>query len=102
MVFLKRVPYTSDMVEIQCVVSGKVQGVRFRDYVQVSANELGLVGYVKNADDGTVLVCAQGLPDTLRSFVEYLHEGSLQAKVDAVSVDWKTPKVVFTDFSILH
>jgi len=88
------------MVEIYCVISGKVQGVRYRDYVQVSATQLGLVGWVRNAPDGTVEVCAQGLPDTLKEFVEYLHEGSLNAKVEAVSVDWRTAKTVFEDFSI--
>jgi len=88
------------MVEIYCVVSGKVQGVRYRDYVQVSATQLGLVGWVRNASGGTVEVCAQGLPDTLKEFVEYLHEGSLNAKVEAVSVDWRTAKTVFEDFSI--
>lgn len=88
------------MMEIYCVVSGKVQGVRFRDYAQVSANELGLKGWVKNMPDGTVTVCAQGLPDILKEYVEYLHEGSLQAKVEAVSVDWRTAKLTFEDFSI--
>lgn len=88
------------MIEIYCIVSGKVQGVRYRDYTQVSANELGLCGYAKNLDDGTVAVCAQGLPDTLKEFVEYLHEGSLNAKVDAVSVDWRTAKNLYDDFSI--
>ncbi len=90
------------MVEIQCVISGKVQGVRYRDFVQVSATELGVVGYVRNVEDGTVLVCAQALPDILKEFIEYLHEGSLLARVDAVSVDWKSPKVTFDDFSIHH
>jgi acylphosphatase len=89
------------MVEIQCVISGKVQGVRYRDYVQTSATALAVTGWVKNAADGTVLVCGQGLPDTLREFVEYLHEGSLQARVDAVSVDWHTCKTPFEDFSII-
>lgn len=89
------------MVEIFCIVSGKVQNVRYRDYVQVSAGELGLVGWVRNEPDGTVAVCAQGLPDQLKDFVEYLHEGSLNARVDAVSVDWRTAKKIFDDFSIL-
>lgn len=82
------------------MVSGKVQGVRYRDYAQVSAGELGLCGWVKNQSDGTVAVCAQGLPDALKEYVEYLHEGSLNAKVEAVSVDWRTAKVRFEDFSI--
>lgn len=88
------------MMEIYCVVSGKVQNVRYRDYVQVSASELGLTGWVRNLSDGTVAVCAQGLPDNLKEFVEYLHEGSLNAKVEAVSVDWRTAKTAFDDFSI--
>ncbi len=88
------------MMEIYCIVSGQVQGVRYRDYAQVSANGLGLSGWVRNLPDGSVEVCVQGLPDTLKEFVEYLHEGSLHAKVEAVSVDWRTAKKVLDDFSI--
>lgn len=93
--------YCVPMTEIQCIISGKVQNVRYRDYVQVSATELGVVGFVRNLPDGTVEVYAQGLPDVLKDFVEYLHEGSLQSRVDAVSVDWKTARTQYTDFSIL-
>ena len=88
------------MTEIYCIVSGKVQNVRYRDYVQVSAGALGITGWVQNLSDGTVAVCAQALPDNLKEFVEYLHEGSLQAKVEAVSVDWRTARTTFDDFSI--
>ncbi len=90
------------MIEIYCVVSGKVQGVAYRDYIQTSAGELGLCGWVRNAPDETVEVCAQGLPEVLKDFVEYIWEGSLEAKVDSVSVDWRTAKAVFEDFSVIH
>ena len=90
------------MMEMQCVITGKVQNVAFRAYAQDSADELGLVGWVKNVDDGTVLLCAQGETDRLKEYVEYLHEGSLRATVTAVSVEWSTPKVVLSEFSILH
>lgn len=92
--------YSSVMTEIYCIVSGAVQNVRYRDYVQVSAGHLSITGWVQNLPNGTVAVCAQGLPDTLKDFVEYLHEGSLQSKVEAVSVDWRTTKKVGEDFSI--
>ncbi|PIR57430.1 MAG: acylphosphatase, partial [Parcubacteria group bacterium CG10_big_fil_rev_8_21_14_0_10_41_35] len=36
---------------MHCTVTGKVQGVRYRDFVQVSAGLLGLVGYVQNNSD---------------------------------------------------
>lgn len=90
------------MIEMNCVITGKVQNVAYRAYVQDSADELGVLGWVKNLTDGSVLVCAQGEPDLLKEFVEYLHEGSLMAKVEGVSIEWGNPKIVFTDFSIKH
>ena len=90
------------MNEIFCIVSGKVQNVRYRDYVQVSATALDITGWVQNLPDGTVAVCAQGFPDQLKDLVEHLHEGSLNAKVEAVAVDWRTTKRVGDDFSIRY
>jgi acylphosphatase len=90
------------MIELYAVIIGKVQGVRYRDYVQTVAMELGLVGYTKNNTDGTVLVVAQGEPETLKNFVEYLHEGSVLSLVDAVSVEWGTASVTYEDFSVLQ
>ena len=90
------------MIEMSCVVTGKVQNVSYRVYVQDSALSLGLTGWVKNRGDGSVTVVAQGLPDVLKEFVEYLHEGSLSAKVDSVGVDWRTAKTVYDEFSIIY
>ncbi len=90
------------MMEMQCVVTGKVQNVAYRAYAQDAADALGITGWIKNAPDGSVLVCAQGEPDLLKQFVEYLHEGSLLAAADGIDVTWSTPKEVFTDFSIKH
>lgn len=90
------------MVEMNCVITGKVQNVAYRAYAQDSADVLGICGWVKNDSDGSVLLCAQGEPDVLKAYVEYLHEGSLRAEVQGVSVEWGTPKVVMTDFSIMH
>lgn len=90
------------MVEMRCTITGKVQGVRYRDFVQVSAGELRLKGFVRNNSDGTVTVVAQGLPDELKEMVEYLHEGSLLSKVEGVAVEWKTAHATFDDFSVLQ
>lgn len=90
------------MQEIYCIISGKVQNVAYRAYAQDSATELGLCGFVRNLPDGTVELVAQGDKDTLKEFVEYLHEGSLLAKVEHVSIDWRTIKKPHNDFSILH
>ncbi len=90
------------MTEMSCIVIGEVQGVAYRVYVQDAATELGITGFVKNQSDGSVQVVAQGLPDQLRSFVEYLHEGSLLAQVEGVTVDWQAPRITYIEFSVLH
>ncbi len=90
------------MTELYCVVTGKVQGVRYRTYLESAATELGLVGYVRNLPSGAVEVCAQGMPDVLKSFMEYIHEGSLQAVVEGVEAEWRTARTTYHDFSVLH
>ncbi len=90
------------MTELYATITGKVQGVRYRDYVQVSAGKLGLTGFVRNNRDGTVAVVAHGMPDELKLFVEYLHEGSLQSVVEGVAVEWRTATTLYDDFSIIH
>ena len=90
------------MTELYAVITGKVQGVRFRDYVQVSAGELKLTGFVRNNRDGSVTVVAHGLPDDLKALVEYLHEGSLYSKVEGVAVEWRTAHTTFDDFSVIN
>lgn len=90
------------MTEIYCIATGRVQNVAYRVYVQDAAGTLGLTGWVQNLPDGTVAVLAQGMPDILKDFVEYLHEGSLLATVEAVGVEWRSAKKVYDDFSIIY
>lgn len=87
---------------MQAIISGKVQGVAYRAYVQESATELELVGYVYNQSDGSVLVVAQGAGEVLKEFVEYLHEGSLMAVVESVAVEWGSVGKTYDEFSVLH
>jgi acylphosphatase len=90
------------MIEMYCVVNGKVQGVAFRAYAQESATELSVVGYVRNLPDGSVEVVAQGPSEVLKEFVEYLNEGSLMAEVETVAVEWRSVSKTFDEFSVLH
>ena len=88
------------MTELYAIVTGLVQGVRFRDYVQTAAGELELTGYVRNQKTGAVLVVAQGLPENLKAMVEYLHEGSSLSRVDGVDVEWRSAQKIYDDFYI--
>ena len=90
------------MVRMEATISGLVQGVRYRVYVQDAATTLELVGNVRNMPDGTVKVIAEGTPDELKTLVEYLHEGSLQARVDSVAIEWQSARRTFDEFSVLQ
>lgn len=90
------------MIAIRCEVHGKVQGVRYRSYIEDAATKLGVVGYIRNNPSGTVTVVAHGLPDVLKELIEYLHEGSLKAKVESVDVSWEHLTVTYYEFSALH
>ncbi len=70
----------------RATVHGRVQGVGFREYTLRRARELGLHGWVRNEEDGTVRVHAEGDEDQLRAFEQFLHLGSGSARVDLVDL----------------
>jgi DNA ligase D-like protein (predicted 3'-phosphoesterase) len=72
---------------VRAVVTGKVQGVFFRDSAVSRAEELGVLGWVRNADDGTLQVHAEGPAAAVDEFVAFLHEGPPAARVEAVEVE---------------
>lgn len=90
------------MIEMYAIVTGKVQGVAYRTYIQDAAGELKVSGYTRNLPDGTVEVIAQGDPLTLKDFVEFLNEGSLLSSVEGVAVEWRSAVRSYDDFSIRH
>lgn len=65
-------------------VFGHVQGVWYRGSARDRARELGLRGWVRNCDDGTVETVACGEPEALEAFKSWLQEGPSSARVDRV------------------
>jgi acylphosphatase len=63
------------------LISGEVQGVGFRYFVQQHATELGLTGWTRNLADGSVEVYASGTDAKLREFSGALHMGPRMAEV---------------------
>ena len=88
--------------EIYCIVSGKVQRVGYRAFVESLARKHQLSGWVKNREDGCVEILFQGIPDELKHAIEGLHEGSVLAHVASVGVDWRTPREQFDDFKVIN
>lgn len=72
---------------MHAVVRGRVQGVGFRYSTQLTAERLGLSGWVQNRPDGTVELEAEGSDDALQALRAWLEHGPPSAEVAAVEAD---------------
>jgi acylphosphatase len=73
-------------------VSGRVQGVSFRDATRSQAEQLGLSGWVRNTQDGQVEAVFEGDPDTVQQIIEWCKSGPSSADVEDVSVENEEPE----------
>jgi acylphosphatase len=73
-------------------IRGVVQGVYYRASARDEAQRLGLTGWVRNTDDGDVLLEAQGPADRLDALVAWCWKGPPAARVDDVAVTWLEPE----------
>lgn len=85
----------------QFEVTGRVQGVFFRKYTEMKANELGLKGFVMNQENGSVYCEAEGGEGALLAFEKWLWEGSPLSSVLHVSTQLKEPSN-FAKFEIRY
>jgi acylphosphatase len=75
----------ADTVETRrYVVSGRVQGVGFRWFVEREAAQIGIAGWVRNRADGDVEVMATGTREQHSAFRRKLQEGPRASRVDHV------------------
>lgn len=75
-----------DSVRKRVVVSGRVQGVWFRQSTQNEAKALGLSGWVRNRPDGTVEAAFEGPATLVNEAVEWARHGPDRAHVDHIEV----------------
>jgi len=78
-----------DKKRVHLIIQGKVQGVFFRASTKDKARELGLSGFVRNKEDGTVEVVAEGDQEQLQKLVDWCHIGPDHSCVNAVQLDWQ-------------
>lgn len=71
----------------RALVRGRVQGVGYRDATQRRARRLGVMGWVRNAEDGGVLVHAEGPAPAVAELVEFLRDGPRGAAVEDVAIE---------------
>jgi len=91
------------MTVLEARVSGTVQGVGFRYFVQRRASALGLSGYTRNLPDGDVEVLAEGDKTLLEALLDDLRTGPSLSSVDNVEVRWsERPEPGFRGFNIKY
>ena len=83
------------------IVRGRVQGVGFRWFVQQSADSLGVKGYTRNLDDGSVEVYALGSAEQLSDLSGLLRKGPRMADVRGVDEEEAAVERV-SGFRITH
>ncbi len=87
------------MTTLHIIVTGRVQGVFYRDSAKKQANKLGLTGWIKNRTDGNVEAVVSGNNHELDQFVQWCKLGSDQSEVEDVSFE-TIDDIHFAHFSI--
>ena len=86
---------------ISILVTGKVQGVFYRQSAVKKAKALQLTGIVRNQADGTVQIIATGLPGQLQELVHWCTKGPELAEVQDV-ITTNVALQTFSGFHIVH
>jgi acylphosphatase len=82
---------SSDRTARRVVVSGRVQGVFFRDACREEAQSVGVDGWVRNTSEGTVEAWFEGPPSAVERLVEWCRSGARRADVDGVEAHEEDP-----------
>lgn len=81
---MKKLSSKSNVETLAVRIMGKVQGVGFRMAAVRRAHSLGVTGWVRNLDDGTVELLLQGGHDRVDAMLSWLNTGPPAARVDEV------------------
>lgn len=90
----------AERIAVRLVVSGRVQGVGFRAFVQRAATSAGVGGWCRNRWDETVEVQLSGAPDRVEQVIEACRVGPRWAAVDAVEVERGVGDPLVSSFTI--
>ena len=88
-------------VRAHVFVSGRVQGVFFRQSTQFQAQSLNVKGWVRNLPDERVEAIFEGEEDAVKTMVNYSKHGPSAARVESIEVTYENYKAEFSDFETL-
>lgn len=83
-------------------VSGRVQGVFFRQAFKVVARKNNVFGWVRNLQDGRVEAVLEGDDDSISHVIEWCHAGPANARVDDVNIKDEDYTGEYSKFEVLY
>jgi acylphosphatase len=89
------------MPTVHLIIKGRVQGVFFRATAKNIASEIGVVGWVKNTEEGQVEMMVSGSGDQLKNFIAWCKVGPQKAIVTDVIVT-NTEEKSFKNFEVVR
>ena len=87
-------------VSAEVRISGRVQGVWFRQSTKQTAEQYGVNGWVRNCPDGSVEAVIEGEKSSVEAVIDWCKEGPQMARVDNVQVNWKAATGEFSSFRV--
>lgn len=90
----------AEKIRIHIFISGKVQGVFFRENTRKKALELNVFGFVRNLRDGRVEAVIEGEKDKVEKLIEWMREGPGLARVDNIEINPENYRGEFKNFEI--
>jgi acylphosphatase len=85
-------------VRAHVFVSGRVQGVFFRQSTQLQAQSLGVKGWARNLPDGRVEAVFEGDKSAVQKLIDYCRHGPTAAKVENIEINYEKFKGEFSGF----
>ena len=93
--------FIMNRIRLHVYISGRVQGVFFRDSTKNIALKLGLKGWVRNLKDGRVEAIFEGESDKVCDILEWCEKGPINACVSKVTIELEKYQGEFITFDII-
>ena len=87
---------------VKLVVQGTVQGIFFRQFVKEHADNLGLVGFVRNLENGDVEIITEGEGEQIERLLGFVKKGPEHAQIRHVQIEERKWSGDFKEFKILR
>ena len=90
------------MIRVHIFITGKVQGVFFRQAMKVTSIKKSVFGSVRNLNDGRVEAILEGDNDNVNTVIEWCHNGPANSRVESVEVKSEEYTGSFSSFDVLY